>query len=230
MAFRKKPTGRRRQKLGYFTIKNEAVSQFEEKKSIFIGHAARICSETEAKNYIDSVKSRHKEAKHNVYAYVIGENMGIQRYSDDGEPQGTAGMPVLDVIKKAGITDIAIVVTRYFGGVLLGKGGLVRAYTKAASLAVKAAGIVEIIEGAEVEIDLEYEGLGKLRYLFEQNGWFIEKINYTDKVKAVSYFEIKRIPEIKKKIMEALNGRCTINEGPKELFFKDENGKLNLKS
>src|SRR5690606_33864219 len=97
--------------------------------------------EEEARAFINKIKSEHKEATHNVYAYIIGQNMGIQRYSDDGEPQGTAGVPVLDVINKNLVTDTAVVVTRYFGGVLLGAGGLVRAYSKGAALAIKESGI-----------------------------------------------------------------------------------------
>jgi thymidylate synthase len=91
--------------VGYLTIKDEISSEFEEKKSIFIGHVKRVYNEEEAKAFINKIRSEHKEATHNVYAYIIGENMGIQRYSDDGEPQGTAGVPVLDVIKKNGITN-----------------------------------------------------------------------------------------------------------------------------
>ncbi len=99
--------------MAYFTIQNFGKGDFEEKKSTFIGRAKRVYTEDEAKNFINQVKDEEKEAKHNVYAYVIGENMGIQRYSDDGEPQGTGGIPVLDVIKKNEVTDIVIVVTRY---------------------------------------------------------------------------------------------------------------------
>jgi len=215
--------------MGYFTIKNEAVAEFEEKKSVFIGHALRVFDENEARMFINRVKGEHKEARHNVYAYVIGENMGIQRYSDDGEPQGTAGIPVLDAIKKIGVTDVAVVVTRYFGGVLLGKGGLVRAYSKAASSAIKEGTIVERVQGAPLTVKLDYEGLGRLQYLFEQSGWFIEDTVYTDKVELMTYCELEKIPGVSEKINETLNGRCIISEGDPEMFFKNEEGKLNLK-
>ena len=113
--------------MSYKTIKElRATDEFEEKKSLFIGNVKRVENEAEARAFIDEIKSQHKQATHNVYAYVIGENMGIKRYTDDGEPQGTAGIPALEVIKKNGITDCAVVVTRYFGGVLLGTGGLTR--------------------------------------------------------------------------------------------------------
>ncbi|MHC1720703.1 MAG: YigZ family protein [Clostridiaceae bacterium] len=214
--------------MGYFTIKNEAVAEFEEKKSVFIGHALRVYGENEARDFINRIKGKHKEARHNVYAYVIGENMGTQRYSDDGEPQGTAGIPVLDAIKKIGVTDIVVVVTRYFGGVLLGKGGLVRAYSKAALSAIREGIIVERVKGAPLTINLDYEGLGKLQYLFEQNSWFIENTVYTDKVEVMIYCELEKIPEVSEKINETLNGRCVIGEGDPEVFFKNEEGKLNL--
>jgi len=215
--------------LGYFTIKNEAVSEFEEKKSVFIGHAIRVCEESEARDFINRIKGEHKEARHNVYAYVIGENMGIQRYSDDGEPQGTAGVPVLEAIKKNGVTDVAVVVTRYFGGVLLGKGGLVRAYSKAASDAIKEGEIVERVKGVPLSIEIEYDALGKLQYLFEQNGWFIEDTVYTEKVNLMTYCETEKIQEFSGKVIEALNGRCVISEGDEEYFFKNPEGKLSLK-
>ncbi len=114
----------------YITVKQEAIDEFKEKKSLFIGYIKRIEEEEEAKAFIEHIKSKHKDATHNVYAYIVGKNFEIQRYSDDGEPQGTAGVPILEVIKKIGITDCVIVVTRYFGGTLLGTGGLIRAYTK----------------------------------------------------------------------------------------------------
>jgi uncharacterized YigZ family protein len=215
--------------LGYLTIRNESVSEFEEKKSVFIGHALRVYEDSEAREFISRIKSEHREARHNVYAYIIGENMGIQRYSDDGEPQGTAGIPVLDAIKKNGVTDVVVVVTRYFGGVLLGKGGLVRAYSKAASAAIREGEIVERVKAVPLSIDLEYDALGKLQYLFEQSKWFIEETAYTDKVKVMIYCEVEKITEVSQKVTEALNGRCTISEGDPEYFFKNPDGKLSLK-
>ena len=126
----------------YITLRQEGSASLTEKKSEFIGYAAHVESEREALDFIARIKHKHSEARHNVYAYVL-KNNNIMRYSDDGEPQGTAGMPVLDVIRKSGFTDAVIVVTRYFGGILLGTGGLVRAYSAAAKLAVQEAQIVE---------------------------------------------------------------------------------------
>ena len=149
----------------YITVKKRAEDSFEEKKSEFIGYVKRVTTEEEAKEFVAEIKSMHKQARHNCYAYIVGENMGIQRYSDDGEPQGTAGIPILEVIKKQGITDCAIVVTRYFGGILLGAGGLTRAYIKGASIAIDAAGVVEKVHGARVSIEIEYDLYGKIMNL-----------------------------------------------------------------
>ena len=211
----------------YYTIKNEAVTEFEEKKSTFIGHALRVYDESEARDYIKKIKSQNKEARHNVYAYIIGENLGIQRYSDDGEPQGTAGIPVLDVIKKIGVTDVVVVVTRYFGGILLGKGGLARAYSKAASSSIKEGGVVEKVKGVPLKINFDYDALGKLQYLFEQNQWFIEDTIYTDKVEVKMFCEFNNIQVVSDKICETLNGRCIISEGDSTYYFKCE-GKLTI--
>lgn len=209
--------------MGYFTIKDEVSSQFEEKKSIFIGHVKRVYSEDEAKEFINKIKNEQKEARHNVYAYVIGQNMGIQRYSDDGEPQGTGGVPVLEVIKKNEITDVVVVVTRYFGGILLGKGGLVRAYSKGAAMAISDGGIVEKVKGVMIDIILEYDMLGKVQYLFEQKLWHIENTDYTDKVKLLMYCEVDKLEEVQSEIIETTNGKCEIIVGDEEYYFKLDN-------
>jgi uncharacterized YigZ family protein len=209
--------------MSYFTIKDEAREQFEEKKSIFIGHAKRVYTEEEARAFVYSIKSQHKEANHNVFAYVVGENMGIQRYNDDGEPQGTGGVPVLEVIKKNEVTDIAVVVTRYFGGVLLGAGGLVRAYSKGAGAAIKAAGIVEKVKGCLLTITIEYDLLGKLQYLCAQNQWHIEETEYADRVKLKFFFETSLVNTIKNSMVEAANGRVETSISEEGYYFKMEN-------
>lgn len=207
--------------MSYFTLKNEGKAEFGEKKSIFIGHAARIYNEDEAREYINHIKELHKDARHNVYAYVIGENLGIQRYSDDGEPQGTGGIPVLETIKKNGITDTVVVVTRYFGGILLGTGGLVRAYSKGASQSIKAGSIVEKVKGRSVSIIIDYDILGKLQYEFEQNQWFIDDTEYTNKVKINITCLSECIDEIRNKIVNITNGRCDISIGEEIYYFKE---------
>ena len=131
----------------YKTVRNASEFTIIEKKSEFIGFCAPVKTEEEAIAFVNSVKKKHSAARHNVYAYVLREG-NASRFSDDGEPHGTAGMPVLDSIRKAGITDVAVVVTRYFGGILLGTGGLVRAYTAAASGALHEAGVAEVSAAA----------------------------------------------------------------------------------
>ena len=209
--------------MSYLTIKDEANVDFEEKKSTFIGHAKRVYNEEEARAFINRVKSENKEATHNVYAYIIGENMGIQRYSDDGEPQGTAGIPVLELMKKNRITDIAVVVTRYFGGVLLGAGGLVRAYSKSAALAIKEGGIVEKVKGCRLDILIDYDLIGKIQYICSQNSWYIEDTEYTEVVKIKIYCEVSNYNTIEKEITEATSGKAKFHKEDEKYYFKCEN-------
>lgn len=209
--------------MAYFTVLSPGIYSFEEKKSKFIGRVLRVETEEEAKQFINDVKKDNPEARHNVYAYVIGENMGIQRYSDDGEPQGTGGIPALEVIKKNNLTDCAVVVTRYFGGILLGTGGLTRAYSRAASEAVKKAGIVEKVIGVSIEITLGYDILEKFKYYCKQNEWFIEDIKYSDKVCLLFYCEKVKKSKFKEFVMNITSGKCNIKEYEENFYFKMNN-------
>ena len=150
--------------MNYFTISANAKASFIEKRSEFIGYIAPVKTNNEAVAFINSIKAEHRKAKHNVYAYIL-RNDNISRYSDDGEPQGTAGVPVLDVLQKRGLTDVCVVVTRYFGGILLGGGGLVRAYSHAASLACDAAHIMNMCLCHRIRITADYGMYGKISYL-----------------------------------------------------------------
>ncbi|TGY44532.1 YigZ family protein [Clostridium sartagoforme] len=209
--------------MSYTTVRNYGEDRFIEKKSEFIGYAKRCENEEEAKAFINEIKAMHKQATHNCYAYVIGENMGIQRYSDDGEPQGTAGIPILEVMKKSNVTDCAIVVTRYYGGILLGAGGLTRAYTKGASIAIKAAKIVEKVKGQKLLFTMEYDMLGKIQYIFNEKNWHIEDIEYTDKVVLSTISEVSIVEEIEKEIIEASSGKIIISKEDQDIYFKEEN-------
>lgn len=209
--------------MAYITIRDRGEDSFEEKKSEFIGYAKRVETEEEAKEFVNEIKSMHKQARHNCWAYVIGENYGIQRYSDDGEPQGTAGIPILEVMKKQEITDCCVVVTRYFGGILLGAGGLTRAYTKGASIAVKAGGVVEKVKGSKVSISIDYDFIGKIQYLCGQNNWHIEDSEYTDKVVVHIFAENSIIETIEKEVTEATNGKAAIEKSEEGIYFKEEN-------
>lgn len=209
--------------MSYITIKDFGEDRFEEKKSEFIGYAKRVESEEEAKAFINEIKNMHKQARHNCSAYIIGENMNIQRYSDDGEPQGTAGIPILEVMKKSRVTDCAVVVTRYFGGILLGTGGLTRAYTKGASISIKAAGIVEKVEGVKLSFEMEYDLFGKVQYLCGQNSWHIEDTEYSDKV-IVNILAEKAIAEnIENEIVEVTNGKIIVRKSEEGIYFKEGN-------
>lgn len=209
--------------MAYITIRQYGEDEFIEKKSQFIGYAKRCESEEEAKAFVTEIKNKHKQATHNCWAYVVGKNMGIQRYSDDGEPQGTAGIPILEVMKKSNVTDCAIVVTRYFGGIMLGAGGLTRAYTKGASIALKAGGVVEKVEGVNVSLEMDYDMIGKVQYMCAQNNWHIEDTEYTDKVVAHILAELSVADEIEKSAIEASNGKVSINKSDVDMYFKENN-------
>ena len=209
--------------MAYTTIRQYGEDEFIEKKSQFIGYAKRCETEEEAKAFVAEIKANHKQATHNCWAYVVGKNMGIQRYSDDGEPQGTAGIPILEVMKKSNITDCAIVVTRYYGGILLGAGGLTRAYTKGASIALKAGGVVEKVDGVKVSLHLDYDLIGKVQYFCGQNNWHIEDTEYTDKVVVHILAEIATAETIEKEAAEVSNGKIIINKSDVEIYFKEQN-------
>ena len=150
----------------YKTAAGEATAELTEKRSRFIGHCAPCKGETAALDFVAHIKALHKTATHNVWAWTVREN-NLQRYTDDGEPQGTAGLPVLDCLLGRGLTDTAIVVTRYFGGTLLGKGGLVRAYSAAAAAAIDAAGIAVMASCATIEICCPYADYERVLRLLE---------------------------------------------------------------
>ncbi|MBS6500361.1 MAG: YigZ family protein [Clostridium sp.] len=209
--------------MSYITIRDFGEDSFVEKKSEFIGYAKRCESEEEAKAFVSEIKNKHKQATHNCFAYVIGENMGIQRYSDDGEPQGTAGIPILEVMKKSNVTDCAIVVTRYYGGILLGAGGLTRAYTKGASIALKAGGVVEKVNGVRLLFHMDYDMLGKIQYKCNENNWYIEDTEYTDKVVVHILAEIEKASDIEKEIIEISNGKIKVDKQDEGIYFKEEN-------
>lgn len=209
--------------MSYITIKNFGEDRFEEKKSEFIGYAKRVENEKDAKAFVNEIKNMHKQATHNCWAYVVGQNMSIQRYSDDGEPQGTAGIPILEVMKKSNVTDCAIVVTRYFGGVLLGTGGLNRAYTKGASIAIKSAGIVEKVYGVKLSFEMDYDLFGKIQYICGQNSWYIEDTEYTDRV-IVHILAEKLIAEtVESEIVECTNGKVIVRKTEEGIYFKEGN-------
>ena len=165
------------------TIKNNEVSEIEEKRSKFIASIFYVETIDEVENAIKQVKKKYYDAKHNCYAYIINEKGNIlKRFSDDGEPSGTAGSPILNTIEKNNLYNVLIVVTRYFGGILLGTGGLVRAYTEAATKSIEKAGVVEQELGYEIEIAITYQDFEKLKYYCNKNNIDITNIEYKENI------------------------------------------------
>ncbi len=191
----------------YTTILEYARFEYEEKKSVFIAEAAPVESESEAIAFIEAAKKRYPDAKHHVYAYVLREN-SIMRFSDDKEPQGTAGMPTLDVIRKRNCTDTVVVVTRYFGGTLLGTGGLVRAYTSATVGALEKAGIITYDIYSQYEITVSYSDHGKIATQFSDFGFRIDDTVYSDDVCIKGSILKENEDKFEKKITEITSGRA----------------------
>ncbi len=167
--------------INYKTVKHDASDELIEKKSRFIGYCRPVATQEEAIDFINEIRTLHRQATHNVYAYILRED-NIMRYSDDGEPAGTAGVPVLEVLKKEGLTDVAVVVTRYFGGVLLGAGGLVRAYGKAAKLGVDAAVRIEKLYSSIYLVKCDYSTYGKIEYAINTNGYILKDSSFENDV------------------------------------------------
>ena len=175
----------------YKTLHKFGVDEYIVEKSTFIGYAKPIKTEEEAIEFINEIKKKHKDATHNVWAYTVGENMNIQRYSDDGEPQGTAGIPTLEVIKKEDLRDVVVVVTRYFGGVKLGAGGLVRAYTKGAKIGIEAGIVIEKVKYTEVKIKIEYTQLGRIQNEIMNLGYTLKDTIYSEDVELIVYSKVE---------------------------------------
>lgn len=193
----------------YTTIFEYARFEYEEKKSVFIGEAAPVKSEAEAIAFIESAKKRFPDAKHHVYAYVLRDN-SIMRFSDDKEPQGTAGMPTLDVIRKRNCTDTVVVVTRYFGGTLLGTGGLVRAYTAATVGALEKARIITYDVYSRYEITVSYSDHGKISTQLSDYGFRLDDTVYSDDVCIKGSILTEKECDFEKKITEITSGRAEI--------------------
>ncbi|WP_188454147.1 YigZ family protein [Virgibacillus oceani] len=171
----------------YYTIKTDGSNQIIIQKSRFIGYVRRVETEEAALAFIQEIKKKHHDANHNCSAYIIGEHDQIQKANDDGEPSGTAGVPMLEVLKKQELKDTAVVVTRYFGGIKLGAGGLIRAYGRSASQAIKKTGVVErqLMQGVSVTVD--YTLLGKLENEIRNSDCILSKIDYLDKAELLVY-------------------------------------------
>ncbi|WP_105957062.1 YigZ family protein [Apilactobacillus quenuiae] len=205
----------------YLTIKTKGTNEIDIKKSRFICNIARVQNEEEANNFIENIKLDNKKATHNCYAYVIGQDDHIQRASDNGEPSGTAGVPILDAIKMIGIHNTVAVVTRYFGGIKLGAGGLIRAYSNATTKAIESIGVIENVLQTEIKINVDYKLFDQLQYYLNENDINIIDTQYTDKVSVIVAIDNHSIEAFKKKIVNLLNNRVDMIDGDEKYFEVD---------
>ena len=194
------------------TIKEDGQVQEEIKKSRFICHAKRVYSEEEAREFITAIKKEHYKATHNCSAFIIGERSEIKRTSDDGEPSGTAGVPMLGVLENHNLTNVCVVVTRYFGGIKLGAGGLIRAYAGSVALAVKEIGIIEIKEQAGITIQMSYAQYQEYNNFLKEHTLMELDTNFTDQVNTMIYIDKEEKENIKAALVEFFNGKVTLTD------------------
>ena len=184
----------------YITVQKGGNGRYEEKKSVFLGEIRHVVSEEEALAFLKSIREKHRDATHNCYAYVIGENAGIMRYNDDGEPGGTAGMPMMEVLKARGVVNCCVVVTRYFGGILLGAGGLVRAYTKGCAIALDAAQVVRMQLSRRLLLDVPYPLWDKVSYAMKSLPLLMEDTSFGASVEATVLIRVNDLEEVTAKL------------------------------
>ncbi|WP_207696774.1 hypothetical protein DOK67_0003225 [Enterococcus sp. DIV0212c] len=197
----------------YFTIRSDGESEIEIKKSRFICFLKRVYSEEEAKEFIAQTKKEHWKANHNCSAFVIGEKSNIQRSSDDGEPSGTAGVPMLEVLKKQELINVAAVVTRYFGGTKLGAGGLIRAYSHAVSHALGEIGLVQGKLQQEIRLTISYPNLGTVQNFMENNPYTLKDTIYGEHVEVICLVDETKTEQFMSEIVEQLHGQVTFEKG-----------------
>lgn len=195
----------------YKTIARRCEARFIEKKSEFIGYLCPVQTEEQAVAFIEKIRAMHRKATHNCYAYILREN-NAARHSDDGEPGGTAGVPIYEVLRKEGLTDVCCVVTRYFGGVLLGAGGLVRAYTKGAKDAVDAAQIKCMAEAVKLAVTVDYGLYGRLAQVFADFDARVEDERFADNVRIVLHIRAENSQKLTDKLVDVCNGAVSVEE------------------
>ena len=192
----------------YITVEHRYDEEYIVNKSRFIGYACPVTTQEEAVEFINEIKKKHADATHNVYAYQI-RTPEYSRYSDDGEPQGTAGMPVLDVIKKNGLTDVCVVVTRYFGGILLGAGGLVRAYSHSAKIAVEGANIIKMSPCTVLKVVCDYGFYGRLSTFVPESGGIVENTDFGENVTMIFRLPTRDVEKLREELTELSFGKVT---------------------
>lgn len=205
----------------YRTLKSEAAGEIVEKKSRFIAALRPVKTEEEALAFWEEVRKKHYDARHHCFACVLGADGKKMRSSDDGEPGGTAGRPMLEVLAGEGLTDVAVVVTRYFGGTLLGTGGLVRAYTQAVKAGLANARIITMRRGVRYRISLDYALMGKAQYILGNLGILTESGDYGESVSMVVLTPQEREPAMRKELTEASGGKCGM-EKLEECWYQEQ--------
>lgn len=208
----------------YHTVYRGGSGEIVEKKSRFIAEVFPVTSEEEAMQYLEETRKRYWDARHHCWAYVLGRNPSAERMSDDGEPAGTAGKPILEVIRGRQITDVLVIVTRYFGGTLLGTGGLVRAYTASAAEGLKHSEIITRFHGFKLRIASDYTSLGKIQHLLAQRDICILESVYTDKVELVVLVPDEEEGALFKEIMDGTNGQADLEKEQVCWFAQTEDG------
>ncbi|EIJ83684.1 YigZ family protein [Bacillus methanolicus] len=204
----------------YYTVKGYGEHEIVIEKSRFIAHVSRAETEEKAQEFIQSIKKKHWNATHNCSAYLIGENDQIQKANDDGEPSGTAGVPILEVLKKKKLKDTVVVITRYFGGIKLGAGGLIRAYGKATSEGIEATGVVARKLMRVMHTKIDYTWLGKIENELRSSVYTIKDIHYEDKVEIETFVEEGQKNAFSDWMIELTNGQAEIRQG--EMLYLEE--------
>ncbi|MCG7334388.1 YigZ family protein [Sporosarcina sp. ACRSM] len=205
----------------YTTVKNYGESELVIQKSRFLTYVKRAETEDEALEFIQEIKKMHHTATHNCSAYLIGEHDSIQKANDDGEPSGTAGVPMLEVLKKQGLKDTVVVVTRYFGGIKLGGGGLIRAYGRATSEGIAATGVVERKLHHLMKVTIDYTWLGKIENEARQSVYPLKEMAYADLVDLFMYVPVADVTSFTEWMIELTNGQAQINSVAMEFLEFD---------
>lgn len=198
----------------YKTIAAPCQAKFIEKKSEFIGYLCPVQTEEQALAFIEKIRAMHRKATHNCYAYILREN-NTCRHSDDGEPGGTAGVPIYEVLRKEGVSDVCCVVTRYFGGIMLGAGGLVRAYTKGAKDALDAAEIMVMAAAEQLEVCVDYGLYGRLPAIFAEFDARVDKEDFADNVRITLFIREERADAFREKLVDCCNGNVDVKVAQK---------------
>lgn len=201
----------------YLTVKQQGSAEFIEKKSRFIGTCRPVRTEREALALVEEMKKKYWDASHNVYAYILREG-GIQRFSDDGEPQGTAGIPVLEAMKKSGVVDAVLVATRYFGGILLGGGGLIRAYSHTATIGMEAARKILMRECLLVRADCSYSLYGKAAAVIPDCGGVVDDTEFLENVALKFHIDPAALGNLERRLADATGGKALLTEEGKRFF------------